>query len=139
MIYFTNEEAQMLKHTAETMGDQIRDGDGYTEADEAAVDKIEAMGKVGRLLVITDARTTDAEAVALFQQVIAAELVNWVPGASQRLVHRAGSALGFLGYFGPPRDVADCGPQPMDHALMNSELAGVTVHLCGKCDRLFAR
>lgn len=136
MIHWTDKDAKMASHMAEVVGDRIHhDPYGYTAADKAAVDKLDAMGVGnGRALVVTGAELSREDAAGLMQDVVSAEMANWVPGASQRLIGRAARALGFREL---DSDTLDCGPNPGDHALYPEWVAGLYVQACSTCARLF--
>lgn len=71
---------------------------------------------------------------AVMHDIIQAELANWVPGASQRLIHRAGSALD---HPMPEPQANDCGAEPGWHALVADWAAGIYVMRCVTCARLY--
>lgn len=84
------------------------------------------------------ADTCEDDVREMFTKIVRAELDNWVPGASQRLLFRAGATVGLD--QPDPRDAAgrDCGPDRGDHATFPDWVAGVYVHRCATCFRLYA-
>lgn len=66
--------------------------------------------------------------------VVAAELNNWVPGASQRLIRRAADSLRLVAGIGY-EDVEEC---PDDrHCRIYDWVAGHFVLRCIICDNMF--
>ena len=137
MIAFTGpNDKQMLKHTAEVMGDRIHSEGGYTQGDSDVVDGIDHMGHADTsVVVLTGEECAEDEAKTLLRQVVEAELRHWVPGASQRLIYRAANALGFKQPY-PLNE--DCGPEPGQHSLVGDYIAGLRVMRCASCLRAFA-
>jgi hypothetical protein len=75
--------------------------------------------------------STIAEAEAL-QAVVYAELEDWVPGASQRLIRRAADHLGVVVQIvGAAVEFA-----PNMHCLTYDWVVGIHVMRCTNCDRL---
>jgi hypothetical protein len=72
-------------------------------------------------------------------RIVRAEMANWVPGASQRLLNRVGHHFGFLPSGPLPfgYDWDDCGPDRAAHALIPDWVADVYVHRCATCHRLY--
>lgn len=139
MLYFNPDERQMVKHTAEVMGDRVGDDDnGYEPGDDETVTKLDRMGKApSSCVVITGEELTHLAATEMFQSIVLAEMANWVPDASQRLIHRAGHALGVR----HPRMLSsekDCGAEPGWHALIADWICGMYVRRCMTCCRIFA-
>lgn len=140
MIHFTQGDAQMLNHTVDVIGDRMHHEDGYTDQDRATVTKLDKLAKAGAAVVITGAELADEPHDAdpqvrqMFQDIVKAELAHWVPGASQRLIYRAGLVLGVHQPM-PRRD--DCGPERINHALVSYWVAGLYLHRCSTCFRLF--
>jgi len=141
MIAFTGPEAkQMLRHTADVMGDRLHHEDGYTDTDREVVDKVESLGREGSTsaVVVTGEECDRESARELLRQIIDAELRAWVPNASQRLIYRATNALGLPDGIRPPRATAeDHGPNPADHPLVRDWVAGRPLLRCATCCRLF--
>lgn len=140
MIHFdgTEETQLMLRHTANEMRDSILSTGGYTEEDDAVVDKIETMGQSGSSLVLTGAEMTAHEMDALMRKVIRAEVDNWVADTSQRLLHRAFLALGYR--YGAEHiltESPDCGAEFSWHALVREWLLGDTYMRCVTCGHLY--
>jgi hypothetical protein len=109
-------------------------GEGYTERDEAVSDTVSAVAKAGPVLVVGGEEINDADARAMMRRVVEAELANWVPGASQRLIHRASALLG--GFF-PAPSTEDHGPDRARHPLCADWVGGMYLHRCVSCGRLF--
>jgi hypothetical protein len=59
-----------------------------------------------------------------------------VPNTSQRLLHRAGRIVG-IHQPNPSLGFTDCGPDAGDHALISDWVAGLYLHRCSDCFRLF--
>lgn len=136
MIYFGREDSQMLDHTVSTMRDKMLCEDGYTLGDHAVVAKVEEVSQAPAALVLTGGELNRAEERELFRRIVNAELDNWVPNASQRLIFRAGRALGVGGSW-PRQASEDCGDNPGDHSLFSNWVAGIFVRHCATCHRLF--
>ncbi|QBZ73525.1 hypothetical protein SEA_MISCHIEF19_40 [Streptomyces phage Mischief19] len=136
MIAFTGPEAkQMLKHTAEVMGDRIHHESGYTQGDSDVVTALDNIGRAPTSAVVLTGEECDDEAArALLREVIGAELRTWVPGASQRLIYRAANALG-VRWVRPTAN--DHGPNAGDHPLVRDWIAGMPLLRCATCARLF--
>lgn len=132
MLYLGREDTQMLEHVDEVIGDRLSGDDTYEAEGRATADKL------GRLtppaVLLTGDEMTEADAHALLRRVVEAELDQWVPGASQRLIHRAGRALGFT-YPEPRR--SDCGAERGDHVTISQWVAGLHLRQCVGCARLF--
>lgn len=140
MITWNENDRQFARHAAEIMGDRLRHDDTYEpEADGEVRDKLSRLGKgpadggVG-FLVTGDVIERD-EAHALMAQVVEANLADWVPNASQRLIRRAGLVLG-LAHPGQ-QVVDDHGPVAAHHPLTPDWVGGVYVQRCATCCRLF--
>ena len=137
MLYFGTEEKQMLKHTAEVMADRVSEENGYEPGDEVVVTKIDNMGRTKTsVLVITGEDYSHQDAAALFHDIVQTELKNWVPDASQRLLHRAGHALG-VRHPVLLSNEPDCGAEPGWHALVADWIAGIYVRRCVTCCRIY--
>jgi hypothetical protein len=136
MIIFTDRDRQMLNHVVDVIGDRMRHEDGYTEQDERTVTKLERLAKSPTTSIVILADDVDAEARQMFQAIVQAELRAWVPGASQRLLYRAGRIVG-IEQPNPAKGQPDCGPDVADHALINDWVAGLYLHRCSNCFRLF--
>ena len=136
MILFTDKDAQMLNHVVDVIGDRMHHEDGYTEQDEATVKKLDELAKSPCTAVVILGDEVDAEARQMFQAIVQAELRHWVPGASQRLLYRAGRALG-IGQPNPAQGRPDCGPDRADHALISDWVAGLYLLRCSSCFRLY--
>lgn len=138
MIVFTQNDRQMLTHITEVINDRMLSDDGYEGEDHATVGKLSAVAKrleAGPVLVVGHDQPEDvANASSLMRSVLEAELNNWVPNASQRLLHRAATLLGYR--FSTPTQ-EDHGPNPGDHALFPGWLGGVFVRQCATCARVF--
>lgn len=136
MIHFTQDDALMLRHTAEVMSDRISDGNDYSENDQNVVDRIERTGSGRQSLLITGDELDQQDALVLYRNVVHAELNAWVPDASQRLLQRVGHALGVrhpLFLTGNP----DCGAEPGWHALHTDWIVGIFVRRCTTCGRVY--
>lgn len=136
MIIFTDRDRQMLNHVVDVIGDRMRHEDGYTEQDERTVTKLDKLAKSPTTSIVILANDVDAEARQMFQAIVQAELRAWVPGASQRLLYRAGRIVG-IEQPNPAKGQPDCGPDVADHALINDWVAGLYLHRCSNCFRLF--
>lgn len=136
MIIFTDRDRQMLNHVVDVIGDRMRHEDGYTEQDERTVTKLDKLAKSPTTSIVILADDVDAEARQVFQAIVQAELRAWVPGASQRLLYRAGRIVG-IEQPNPAKGQPDCGSDVADHALINDWVAGLYLHRCSTCFRLF--
>lgn len=72
----------------------------------------------------------------MLKHIVRAELAHWVPGASQRLLYRAGRIVG-IEQPNPANGQPDCGDDPEHHALISDWVAGLYLHRCSNCFRLF--
>lgn len=136
MIIFTDKDRQMLNHVVDVIGDRMRHEDGYTEQDEQTVTKLDKLAKSPTTSVVVLADDVDAEARQMFRAIVQAELRAWVPGASQRLLYRAGRIVG-IQQPNPAKGQPDCGPDVANHALFSDWVAGLYLHRCSDCFRLF--
>lgn len=141
MIVFTQDDRQMMTHTADVIGDRMRHEDGYTEQDEATVAKLDELSKaLTTVLVITGDEPTggvdDPQVREMFRDIVRAELAHPVPGASQRLLYRAALVLG-IRQPDPAKGQRDCGADVGDHALISDWVVGLYLHRCSNCFRLF--
>lgn len=137
MIHFTQDDAQMLAHVVDVVGDRMHSEDGYTDTDRATMTKLEALVKEGAAVVVSgkDGQANVVE-LNLFLKIVRAELDHWVPNASQRLLFRAGAALG-VQQPDPSRMSADCGPDRHQHALVADWVSTMYVYRCASCVRLY--
>lgn len=136
MILFTEDDRQMMKHVVDVVGDRMHHEDGYTDQDRRTLDKLDRLSKSPATAVVVLADDVDAEARQMFQAIVRAELRHWVPGASQRLLYRAGRIVG-IQQPNPAHAQADCGADRADHALISDWVAGLYLHRCSSCFRLF--
>lgn len=136
MIIFTDKDRQMLNHVVDVIGDRMRHEDGYTEQDEQTVTKLDKLAKSPTTSVVVLADDVDAEARQMFRAIVQAELRAWVPGASQRLLYRAGRIVG-IQQPNPAKAQRDCGDDYANHALISDWVAGLYLHRCSDCFRLF--
>jgi hypothetical protein len=136
MILFTEEDRQMLNHIVDVVGDRMHHEDGYTEQDGRTLSKLDKLAKTPATAVVVLADDVDAEARQMFQAIVRAELRHWVPGASQRLLYRAGRVVG-IEQPNPAKGRRDCGADRTDHALISDWVAGLYLHRCSSCFRLF--
>jgi hypothetical protein len=134
MIVFTDKDRQMLNHVVDVVGDRMRHEDGYTDQDGATLGKLDQLAKTEGTQLVVDTVTPDTEALALLREIVSAELRHWVPGASQRLIYRASTMLGFSAVL-PKSD--DHGPDPADHALFPNWVGGLFTQQCATCARIF--
>lgn len=137
MLHFTRDDQQMMNHVGDVVTDRMRHKDGYTEQDEATVEKLDQLtnGLDGTsAVVLTGDEQSESEARDLLAQVVRAELKHWVPGASQRLIYRAANAMGFKQPY-PVRD--DCGEAAASHSLHADWVAGLYLMRCASCLRLY--
>lgn len=137
MIHWTEADSQMLVHVVDVIGDRMGSEDGYTEQDEATMVKLKALSKMGPAVTVAGDDLDEDARKSLFTEVVNAELDNWIPNASQRLLFRAGAALGQHHPGAKPTDAEDCGPSRAQHALILGWLASVYVHQCATCLRLY--
>lgn len=137
MIHFTQDDAQMLAHVVDVVGDRMHSEDGYTDTDRATMTKLEALAKEGAALVVSgkDGQANVAE-LNLFLKIVRAEMTHWVPNASQRLLFRAGAALG-IRQPNPAGLRADCGPDRINHATVADWVGTQYVYRCVNCARLY--
>lgn len=136
MILFTEEDRQMLNHIVDVVGDRMHHEDGYTEQDSRTLGKLDKLAKAPATAVVVLADDVDAEARQMFQAIVRAELRHWVPGASQRLLYRAGRVVG-IEQPNPAKGQSDCGADRADHSLINDWVSGLYLHRCSSCFRLF--
>lgn len=136
MIVFTEADRQMLRHIAEVVGDRLHHEDGYTDQDREVVDKIEQLSKLTTTIIVISGDVEKSNPYQAFQQIVRAELAHWVPDASQRLLFRAGRALG-VPQPDPVTARPDCGPSARLHSLCSEWVAGVFLYRCTTCFRLF--
>ena len=141
MIHFNEDDRQMIGHAASEMRDQMLTRGGYDEADYVTVNKLDALSE-GSLpaVVVTGEELSggpeDPQVQQMFQDVVKAELANWVPGASQRLLYRVGLILD-VPQPNPRKGLRDCGPEAGHHALFATWVAGLYVQRCCNCFRLY--
>ena len=137
--YFQKNEGQMLTHTAEVLGDRMGD-DMYEPEDESTIDRVEKIGnslKSGSgALVITGEELNMIDARRIYQRIAEAEMANWVPDASQRLLHRAGHALG-VRHPVMLSNEPDCGAEPGWHALIGDWIGDLFIRRCITCCRIY--
>lgn len=95
-----------------------------------------ADGRTPGAFLVTGDEMGHPDAVAMFRQIVEAELDHWCPNASQRLIHRAGHALG-VRHPVMLSDAPDCGAEPGWHALFGDWVAGLFVRRCATCCRIF--
>ena len=141
MIHFTEQDRQMMKHVGEVIGDRLHHEGGYTEQDRATVMKLDQLAAAPTsVVVITGDEPTggvdDPQVREMFRDIVRAELAHPVPGASQRLLYRAGLCLG-IPQPNPAKGLRDCGPDVGDHALISDWVLGLYLHRCSNCFRLF--
>lgn len=138
MIHWTNDDVQVLAHVAEVMTDRMLTEGGYTDEDRATMAKLEELAKAGPAVTVTGEAPDYQAELDLFQRVVSAELDNWVPNASQRLLHRASLALN-KGYIPNPATAShgDCGPERGSHALVTAWAGSLYVYRCASCFRLY--
>lgn len=136
MILFTEADRQMMNHVVDVIGDRMRHEDGYTEQDERTVTKLDRLAKSPTTSIVVLADDVDAEARQMFQAIVRAELAHWVPDASQRLLYRAGRIVG-IEQPNPAKGQRDCGAERADHALISDWVAGLYLHRCSNCFRVF--
>lgn len=138
MIVFNDDDRPMLHHVVDVICDKMHmEKDEYTEEDRETVRKLnETSEKTTTTLLITGDDVSQGEAYDMFAKIVDAELRNWVPGASQRLLYRAGAVLG-IAQPNPQYGTADCGPATSDHALIATWVVGRYVYRCSSCFRLF--
>jgi hypothetical protein len=138
MIHIRHDERQMLAHVAKVMDVRMSDEPTeYTDADTRAVLHLDQVGKCETsALVVTGAELDHTKARQLMRQIIEAEMRNWIPNASQRLLWRASWSLNVpLNHAAPVNP--DCGAEPGWHALVADWVAGIYVRRCITCQRLY--
>jgi hypothetical protein len=133
MIHLGYHDCVFISHVAEVVQDRIYDGNGYTSEDERACEKLEQIGRSGGVVLTGDELSED-EATALLRRVVLAELENWIPNASQRLIRRAVLALG--GHM-TEAVAKDHGGRRINHVLIPDWVAGIYLMRCVTCHRLF--
>lgn len=135
MLHFTKDDQQMMNHTVDIICDRMRHEDGYTPQDDATVVKLDQLAKAGPCLVVDRSEQGEQETLELAKSIVAAEIRNWVPNASQRLIRRAMHALDLPA---PSQQTAkDHGPDRNRHALFPDWVGGLYVLHCATCHRLF--
>ncbi len=139
MIRWTYNDMQMLAHVVDVVGDQMLNEDGYTDQDRKTMAKLEALAQAGASLTVDGSKVERNEAAQTFVDIVRAELDNWVPDASQRLLYRAGAALGISQPDPGNARQPDCGPHVGDHAIISDWIAGLYVQRCVNCFRIFKR
>lgn len=138
MIHFTREDRQMMDHVVDTTRDRMLTEGGYAEQDWATMTKLESLAKAGSAVVISGRDEPDADAArALLRRIAEAELNHWVPNASQRLLHRAGLALGIEQPDPARMRNDDCGPDPAKHATVPDWIGDLFVRRCVSCARIW--
>lgn len=138
MIHFTREDRQMMDHVVDTTRDRMLTEGGYTEQDWVTMTKLECLAKEGSAVVVSGRDTQDTDiARTLLQRLVEAELDNWVPNASQRLLHRAGAALGIEQPDPARMRNDDCGPDLGKHATVPDWVGDLFVRRCVSCARIW--
>lgn len=137
MILFTAEDKKMLDHVIDVIGDRMHHGDGYTMQDEATVAKLDKLAKAPATAVVVTGEEFDSGAHQMFQAIVKAELANWVPDASQRLLYRAGRIVGIEQNDPSQAGSRDCGPERIQHTLISDWVAGLYLSRCVNCFRLY--
>ena len=135
MLHIGYRDRDFLSHTGEVMQDLLYGRDGYTPGDEAALGKVQQLGKGNAALVVTGEDLDVKQLTEIMREVISAELAHWVPDASQRLIWRAARALGFEPT--PRPGYVDCGAERIDHPLVPAWEYGLYLMRCSACARLF--
>jgi hypothetical protein len=135
VLHIGYRDRDFLCHTGEVMQDMVLGHDGYTPDDEAALGKVQQIGKGGTALVVTGEDLDVKQLTEIMREVISAELAHWVPDASQRLIWRAARALGFEPT--PRPGYVDCGAERIDHPLVPAWEYGLYLMRCSACARLF--
>lgn len=130
MINVTPNDANMIRRGA---AQDRTSGYDFCRDDRESIERI---GKMRRGLLVTGDPFTVDEGVALLKDVITSELEHWIPGASQRLINRAGVLLVGNAILDSAIE-ADHGPNPADHALRQDWVAGIFVLRCVTCSHLF--
>ena len=136
MIHWTTADAQMLAHVTDVMNERIAVEGGYEEESKDTMVKLEELSTAGAAVTVTSEQQDYRAELGLFLQIVQAELDHWVPNASQRLLFRAGAALG-VKQPDPARVRADCGAARADHATVPDWVSTLYVHRCINCARLF--
>ena len=136
MIHWTNDNAQLLTHVVDVMNERIAVEGGYADGDRDTMTKLEELSTAGAAVPVTSEQQDYRAELGLFLQIVQAELDHWVPNASQRLLFRAGAALG-VKQPDPARVRADCGAARADHATVPDWVSTLYVHRCINCARLF--
>ncbi len=137
MIYIHRDERAMLKHMASTLQDAIlSSGTEWEDGDQRAVNHVKNIGELDTsALVITGEPLHPSDAYVILGRIVDAEMANWVPEASQRLILRASNALGFDRKR--PMRSEECGPERGDHALINDWVGRRFLLCCVTCHRLY--
>lgn len=137
MIHWTEADLQFLNHTVDVMGGRFHHEDGYTEQDRQTMKKLEALAKAGAALTVDGSEQHWKSGLDTFRRIVNAELDHHVPGASQRLLFRAGAALG-VKQPDPSRAAReDCGVTRAEHSLIGDWVGAMRLMRCSTCFRLF--
>lgn len=105
-------------------------------ADPQPLRLIEGNDAYTSYLLISGCRVDPEEASALFRAVVLAEVANWVPDVSQRLIRRASAVL-FEGTWTAAPEEPDHGPDRAAHNLVPHWVCGLYVMCCAGCHRLY--
>lgn len=137
MILFTGHDRPFLTHVVDIMRDLLLTlPDEYTSRDRLTVDMLEILSQMTTSAVVTDgSECSEWSQKMMFRSVVGAEMDNWVPNASQRLLRRAAAALGQ--YVPPVPTEEDHGPERGSHPLIPDWVCGTYVMRCATCGRLF--
>lgn len=104
-------------------------------ADPQPLRLIEGNDAYTSYLLISGCRVDPEEAAALFRAVVLAEVRNWVPDVSQRLIRRAGAVLIEQSMSIP--EEPDHGPDRSMHNVVHGWVGGLYLACCAGCHRLF--
>lgn len=105
-------------------------------ADPQPLRLIEGNDAYTSYLLISGCRVDPEEAAALFRAVVLAEVRNWVPDVSQRLIRRASAVL-FEGTWTAAPEEPDHGPDRAAHNLVPHWVGGLYLACCAGCHRLY--
>lgn len=136
MFTWTEEDVTFMKHVQEVMDDRMSDSNGYTDQDRRSLAKLETLADPAATVVIVNKGTLPRDVATLqIQDIVRAEMQNWVPNASQRLIRRASVMLDLPCMPVPMYE--DHGPDRSKHTLLPDWVGGLYLMRCATCNRLF--
>lgn len=136
MFVWTEEDATFMKHVQEVMGDRMSYENGYTDEDRGSLAKLETLADPAARVVIVNKGTQPRDLATMqLQDIVRAEIRNWIPNASQRLIRRASVMLDLPCM--PVPITEDHGPDRAEHALIPDWVGGLYLMRCVTCNRVF--